>query len=99
MPRTPLTPDQQAEADRIFAALRSASEADLRPLAELLAATPDAQLLGATEFEVRDRVLRIGARAIEAALAGRKKGGTTAPAAPAPAAARRPGSSGTRGAG
>ena len=43
-------------------------------LAELLASKPDDQLLGQTEFEVRDRVHGIGAKAIEAALDERKKG-------------------------
>jgi hypothetical protein len=37
-------------------------------------------LLGQTEFEVRDRVHQIGAKAIETALDERKKGGTKAPA-------------------
>ena len=53
----------------------------------------DLDLLGRTEFEVRDRVHAIGAKAVQAALAGRKKGGTTAPPAPAPAAAGPPSSS------
>ena len=43
-------------------------------LARLLAAKADGELLGATEFQVRERVLRPGARALEAALEGRKKG-------------------------
>jgi len=46
----------------------------------LLAAKPTTQLLGATEFEVREAVHRLGARTLEAALDGRKKGGTKAPA-------------------
>ena len=54
--------------------------ADLRGLAELLASKPDHQLLGPTEFEVRDRVHTIGAKAIETALDERKKGGTKGPA-------------------
>jgi hypothetical protein len=58
-------------------------------LARLLAAKADHELLGATEFQVRDAVHRLGARALEAALTGRKKGATTAPAAPAPTARRR----------
>lgn len=91
---TDLTPAQEAEAQRLFDALKQATEADLLALARLLAAKPEAELLGATEFQVRDRVLRIGARALEAALDGRKKGGTTAPAAPARAATRRPSSRG-----
>jgi hypothetical protein len=88
-----LTPGQRAEADRLFAVLTKAAAADLRQLAELLAVKADRDLLGATELEVRDRVHRIGAKAIEAALAGRKKGATTAPAGAARAAGTRPSSS------
>jgi hypothetical protein len=91
-----LTPDQQAEAERIYAALTRAAAADLRALAELLASKDDRTTFGATEFAVRDIVLRVGAKAVEAALAGRKKGATTAPPGPAPAAGRRPASSAGR---
>ncbi len=78
-----LTPDQEAEAERIFQALHQAAAADLRQLARLLASKADGQLLGITEFEVRDRVHKIGALALQTALTGRKKGATTGPAAPA----------------
>jgi hypothetical protein len=74
-----LTAEQQAEADRIEQRLTELTRADLRELAELLASKPDSQLLGATEYEVRDRMHRIGARAIEAALAGREKGAIAGP--------------------
>jgi hypothetical protein len=80
MSSSPLSPEQAEEAEHIYQSLRQAVESDLRSLAELLAAKPDRQLLGRTEFEVRDRVHKIGAKAIEAALDGRKKGGTTGPA-------------------
>ena len=93
MGRTPLTPDQQAEADRLHAALTTAAASDLRELAELLASKADRDLLGPTEFQVRDLVLKLGAKALEAALAERKKRGTTAPPAPARPATRRPSSS------
>ena len=79
-----LTPEQRAEADRIHTALLQATQSDLRELAELLATKDDSNTLGATEFTVRDIVLRVGARAIEAALEERKKGATTGPAASAP---------------
>jgi hypothetical protein len=92
--RPELTPDQQAEADRIRQALLDASADDIRELSELLATTDDAHTFGATEFAVREIVHRVGAKAIEAALEGRKKGGTTGPAGPARRAARPPGSSG-----
>ena len=90
--RPALTPEQQVEADRIRQALADASAEDLRELAELLATKDDSNTFGATEFAVRDIVHRIGAKAIRAALEGRKKGGTTGPAAPAPAAAGAPSS-------
>jgi hypothetical protein len=80
MSSSPLTPEQAEQAERIFRSLRQAVDADLRSLAELLASKPDRQLLGQTEFEVRDRVHKIGARAIETALDERKKGGTKGPA-------------------
>ena len=87
-----LTPDQQAEADRIYAALTAAAEADIRALADQLATTTDATVFGANEFTLRDIVHRVAAKGIEIALEGRKKGGTTGPAGLAPAAARRPSS-------
>jgi len=74
-----LTPEQQAEAQRIEGILMESVRDDVRVIAELLASKPDHQLLGKTEYEVRDRVHRIGAKAIETALNGRKKGGTKGP--------------------
>jgi hypothetical protein len=93
---TDLTPDQEVEAERIYQALRQAADADLRALARLLAAKDDGDLLGATEFQVRDRVPGLGAKAVAAVLDGRKQRGTTAPAAPARPAGGRPASSATR---
>jgi hypothetical protein len=75
-----LTPAQEAQAQRIFQALQGPFLDEARRLARLMAAKPDAQLLGATEAQVRDRVHDLGARALEAALNERKKGATRAPA-------------------
>ena len=80
MSSSPLTPEQAEEAERIYRSLRQAVDSDLRSLAESLASRPDRQLLGQNEFEVRDRVHRIGAKAIQTALNERKKGGTEGPA-------------------
>ena len=77
MSSSPLTPEQ---AERILRSLRQAVDADLRSLAELLASKPARQIFGRTEFEVRDRVHQIGAKAIETALNERKKGGIKGPA-------------------
>lgn len=75
-----LNPDQADEAERLFQTLRPIVEAELRQLTQLLASKPDNKLLGKTEFEVRDAVHRIGAKAIETALNERKKGGIKGPA-------------------
>ena len=80
MSRLPLTQEQAELSDRIFHSLRQAAEADLRNLADLLASKPARQLLGQTEFEVRDLVHKIGAKAFETALDERKKGATKGPA-------------------
>lgn len=71
-----LTPEQRAEAERIYQALRLAADTDLRAVAELLARKPDDQLLGQTEFQVRDAVHALGAKALQTALDGRKKRAT-----------------------
>jgi len=100
MPRIslPLTPEQRDEADRIEQRLLAVVGDEIRGIAELLASKPDRQILGPAEFLVRDRVHRIGARAIEAALDERKKGGTRGPAPAArPATARASSSAGRTG--
>jgi hypothetical protein len=79
MTRPPLTPDQAQLSERIYQSLRQSAESDLRLLADLLASKPDHQLLGQTEFEVRDQVHKIGAKALQTALEERKKGGTKGP--------------------
>lgn len=75
-----LPPEQAAHAQQIRQALQQAFDTELDRLAELLATKPDSQLFGQTEFDVRDRVHALGARAIEAAAHVRKKGATWAPA-------------------
>jgi hypothetical protein len=71
-----LTPEQEAEAQKLAALIGQKAQAEALRIARLLASKPDCQLLGATEFEIRDRVHKLGAFAIETALEERKKGGT-----------------------
>jgi hypothetical protein len=71
-----LTAEQEAQAQRLFQTLKQVTDDELLALARLLASKDDAHLLGPTEFEVRDHVHKIGARALQAALDGRKKGAT-----------------------
>lgn len=80
IPDPDLTPEQIADAERIYQSLHQASEEEHWRIAQLLATRRDDQLLGQTEFEIRDLVHKTGAKAIQAALDGRKKGDTTAPA-------------------
>lgn len=75
-----LTPQQEADAQRLFEALQRPFLEEARRLARLLAAKLDSQLLGPTEFQVRDRVHHLGAQALQTALNERKKGATRAPA-------------------
>ena len=70
-----LTPEQEAEAQRLAVLIGQKAQEEALRMARLLASKPDAQLLGATEFEIRDRVHALGAYALETAVNGRKKGG------------------------
>lgn len=71
-----LTPEQEAEAQRLADSITVKTKEELLQITRLLVSKQDHELLGKTEFEVRDLVHKIGARAIEAAVNERKKGGT-----------------------
>jgi len=71
-----LTAEQEAEAQRLAAVIAEKAKEEALRMARLLVSKKDHEILGATEFEIRDRVHKIGAHAIEAALNERKKGGT-----------------------
>ena len=71
-----LTAEQEAEAQRLAALIAAKAHEEALRMARLLVSKPDHELLGATEFEIRDRVHQIGAHAIETAINGRKKGAT-----------------------
>ena len=70
-----LTPEQLTEAQRNFEVMKKAAEEDLWRIACLMASKANSQLFGRAEFEVRDCVLHIAAKAVETAVNGRKKGG------------------------
>ncbi len=75
-----LTPEQEAQAQRIAAIIGKKAQEEALNMARIMASKPDAQLLGATEFQIRDRAHKLAAHAIETALNERKKRGTKAPA-------------------
>ncbi len=89
----PLTAAQEAEAQRLYEHPHQAFDSGARRLARLMASKPDAQLLGATEFAVRDCLLHPGAQVVQAALQERKNGGIAPPAPTAPAAGKGPAAS------
>ncbi len=72
-----LTVEQEAQAKRIAEVIRKKFEEEALQMARLLVSKPDAELFGKTEYEIRDRVHRVGAQLFETALQERKKGGTT----------------------
>jgi hypothetical protein len=90
----PLSPELEAKAQDLVARFRPQAEEDLLALARLLVSTEDRELFGETEFEVRDIVHRLGAKAYTAHLAGKKRG-TKAPASCARTASKAPSSRAT----
>ena len=79
MLRSPLTAEQEAQAQQLAQDLQHAAAADLLESARTLLAQDDRHLFGQTEFHIRDLVLGIAAKAYDTLLA-QKKTATTAPA-------------------
>jgi hypothetical protein len=71
-----LTAEQEAEAQRLAEIIARKAQEEALQLARLLVSKRDADIFGETEFEVRDRVHKLGAFAMETALKERKKRGT-----------------------
>ena len=70
-----LNEQQEAEARRIHERLGSLFDKELMQMARLLASKADRDLFGKTEYELRDRVHRLGAEVLEAAADERQKKG------------------------
>lgn len=73
-----LTPEQLEVAERIEKVMLESMQEDIHAMACMLATKECRQLLGQTEFQVRDGVHKIGAKMVETALQERKKRGTKA---------------------
>ena len=71
-----LTPEQEAEAQRLAVIVGKKAQEEALHMMRIMVSKPDDQLLGATEFEIRDRAHALAAKAIETVLNERKKGGT-----------------------
>ena len=74
-----LTPEQETQARALADAIAHASADDLLALARVLVVKPSHEVFGQTERQLRDLVHRIGAKALDLYLAG-KKTATSAPA-------------------
>ena len=72
-----LTAEQQAEAQRIEDLVMAKMRVEARQLARMLASKEYRNVLGATEFTIRDACHRMGAAAVDAALEVKKKKVTT----------------------
>jgi hypothetical protein len=70
-----LDEEQEAEAQRIYERLQGAFDEELKSMARLMASKANHQLFGQTEFELRDRVHELGAKALEVAADERQKKG------------------------
>ena len=79
MARILLSAEQEQEAQRLGKILQQKVAEDMVDLARLLVSKKDSEIFGKTEFEVRDRVHEIGAKAMQTVLEERKKGGTKVP--------------------
>ena len=85
----PLAPELEAKAQELLTKLRSQADDELLALARLLVSKEDHEIFGDTEFQARDIVHRIGAKAFETHLA-QKKTATKAPASSARTANKAP---------
>jgi hypothetical protein len=74
-----LTAEQELEAKALESKIRFAIEREVTSLARLLASKGERDLFGKTEFEVRDLVLKIGAKAYEECLREKKTATTDPP--------------------
>lgn len=82
------TPEELAEVQRIHDVLLKAMDREIWQIADLMVGKRDDQLFGETEFTLREKMLRMGAQALQATVDDRKKGGIEAAASSAPLAAR-----------
>lgn len=82
-----LSAAQEAEAQLLAERIAQAAHDELLQIARTLVGTSTATLFGATEFKVRDLILRVAAKAYEEHLA-QKKTATKVPASPAYTAAK-----------
>lgn len=71
-----LTAEEEAAAERIYDSIKDKAQLHLRNMARLMASKKPEELLGRSEFELRDMALALGAEVLETTInQSAKKGG------------------------
>jgi parvulin-like peptidyl-prolyl isomerase len=76
--RSLLSAEQEAEAQALAQRIRELAEEEFLDIARLLVSKPDREIFGETEFQVRDILLKAGAKALEEHLRQKKPATTDA---------------------
>jgi hypothetical protein len=70
--RLSLSAEQEAEAQALAQRIRELADEEFVQMARLLVSKPDREIFGDTEFELRDIVLKLGAKALQERLRQKK---------------------------
>jgi hypothetical protein len=70
--RLSLSAEQEAEAQALAQRIRELADEEFVQMARLLVSKPDREIFGDTEFELRDIVLKVGAKALQERLRQKK---------------------------
>jgi len=77
-PRSALSVEKEAEAQALAQRIRELADDEIVQMARLLVSKPEREIFGDTEFEMRDIVLKVGAKAFEEHLRQKKTATTDA---------------------
>jgi hypothetical protein len=70
--RSSLSAEKEAEAQALAQQIRELAEDEFLQMARLLVSKPDREIFGDTEFQLRDMLLKVGAKALEEHLRQKK---------------------------
>jgi parvulin-like peptidyl-prolyl isomerase len=76
--RFSLSAEQEAEAQALAQRIHELAEQEFLDIARLLVSKPDCEIFGETEFQIRDIVLKAGAKALQEQLRQKKTATTDA---------------------
>jgi len=68
----PLSAEQEAQAQALAEAIAEAAQEEFLQVARTLVGSDNASLFGENEFKIRDIILRVGAKAYQEHLGGKK---------------------------